>query len=211
MYTREEVMTYIDKYGRYHHKPTDGINPSSGNGWIYTAYAVKLGLPVNKYKLNECFKLCSQNGILIRNPNMETSPISRDEILGLAKLGLLKPKVIKGFNFSPYPIPRFNPFKLAVQLWDLRPSLKRHRNYFWENNLDQLYRFAFSVPLVDRDFILNNTEMETDIISHAVYWAIAKIDSMFGKDSGIRWLKYGKSLEAMQEEFPEDHPFRLTN
>ena len=53
--------------------------------------------------------------------------------------------------------------------------------------------------------------METDIISHAVYWAIAKIDSMFGKDSGIRWLKYGKSLEAMQEEFPEDHPFRLTN
>ena len=91
-------MTYIDKYGRYHHKPTDGINPSSGNGWIYTAYAVKLGLPVNKYKLNECFKLCSQNGILIRNPNMETSPISRDEILGLAKLGLLKPKVIKGSN-----------------------------------------------------------------------------------------------------------------
>jgi len=204
-------MSYYDKYGRIHHKYCINGEPSSNNGWIYTAYAAKLGLAVDKEKLSKCFNECLVIGLgkdghthhLMRSPGKPLPPISRDEILGMAELGLLQPKHLDGWNFSPYPIPRFNPIKLAQQLWDLRPSLNRHRNYFWQNNLDQMYRFAFSVPLSDRHFILQQFGK-----FNLIYWAIAKIDSMIGKPSGIGYLKYGKSLEGMQEEFPEDHPLR---
>lgn len=209
-------MTYIDKYGRYHNKPCINGEPKSNNGWIYTAYAKKLGLPLDQTQLTLCYNQCSA-GKLIRSPGKLLPPMSRDEILGMTELGYLRSPHLYRWNFSPRPIPRFNPIKLVQQLWQLSPSLLsdgvggyelefKHRNYFWENNLDQLYRFAFSVPLIDRHFILGKWGK-----FNLFYWAIAKIDSLSSKKSGIRWLKYGKSLEAMQEEFPEDHPFRLTN
>jgi hypothetical protein len=165
-------------------------------------------------------------------------PISRDEILGMAALGLLKPRHLNGWNFSPFPLPKFNLFTLLKQLWQLRPSLVKHplfsppksvpyfklprifiklsgyyylsfkhRNYFWQNNLDQLYRFAFSVPLTDRHFLLSQWGRFTWYNPmHLLYWTIAKIDSKLGKSNGIRWLKYGKGVEEMTSEFPADHP-----
>ena len=199
-------MSYYDKYGRIHHKYCINGEPSSNNGWIYTAYAAKIGIQLDNIKLSVCMSNCRIPGNpphLIRSPDKSLPPMSRDEILGFSALGLLQPEDLQGWNFSPYPIPRFNPIKLAQQLWDLRPSLNRHRNYFWQNNLDQMYRFAFSVPLSDRHFILQQFGK-----FNLIYWAIAKIDSMIGKPSGIGYLKYGKSLEGMQEEFPEDHPLR---
>lgn len=199
-------MSYYDKYGRIHHKYCINGEPSSNNGWIYTAYAAKIGIQLDNIKLSVCMSKCRIPGNpphLIRSPDKSLPPMSRDEILGFSALGLLQPEDLQGWNFSPYPIPRFNPIKLAQQLWDLRPSLNRHRNYFWQNNLDQMYRFAFSVPLSDRHFILQQFGK-----FNLIYWAIAKIDSMIGKPSGIGYLKYGKSLEGMQEEFPEDHPLR---
>lgn len=207
------MNNYIDKYGRYHDKPVTDLKPiSSNNGWIYTAYAEKLGLPINYLTLEECFNHCKVSNkdldnklALVRTPGKNEPPISRDEILGMASLGFLKPRHLNGWNFSPYAIPRFNPIKLIAQLWDLRPSLNRHRNYFWQNNLDQLYRFAFSVPLSDRHFILKKWGK-----FNPIYWLIAKIDSKLKGDNGIPWLKYGGDdrKTIMKEEFSEDHPFR---
>lgn len=219
------MTTYYDKYSRLHHKHCKDGEPSSNNSWLYTAYEDKLA-PIKSDRLLEiafCFRQCKQVDpetgrlYLIRSPCKDLPPMSRDEILGLAQLGFLKPKHLQDWNFSPYPIPKFNPIKLVQQLWQLSPDLHsdgtggyelvyKHRNYFWENKLDQIYRFAFSVPLVDRNFIL-----QTWGKFNPIYWAIAKVDSLFGKPSGIRWLKYGKSLEAMQEEFPMDHPLRNHN
>ena len=216
------MSTYWDSYGRLHHKNCVNGAPSSNNGWLYTAYADKLlTIDLDRNGLNECFNKCiikdarDDRSFLIRSPGKDLPPMSRDEILGMAALGLLKPTHLNGWNFSPYPLPRFNPFKLAAQLWELRPSVLsdgtggyelqyKHRNYFWENYLDQMFRFAFSVPLSDRHFILQKWGK-----FNVVYWAIAKIDSMIGKPkNGIPWLKYGKDIEAMQSEFPADHPLR---
>jgi len=210
------MNNYYDKYGRLHDKPCINEEPKSNNGWLYTAYAKKLGIPLDIQKLSDCMEACYEQSPVPhfnRSPGKQLPPMSRDEILGLVYLDIIQHDGDKTpWNFSPYPIPRFNSFKLAAQLWQLRPSLKRHRNYFWENNLDQIYRFAFSVPLVDRAFILQCWG-ETHTPRALFYRAIAFVDSLIGKDSGIRWLKYGKSLEAMQEEFPEDHPLKnsLTN
>jgi hypothetical protein len=203
MYTREEVMTYIDKYGLYHHKPCVDGEPSSNNGWLYTAYARKLGLGINRTRLDICYAGCMLHPtklMISRLPGKTKPPMSRDEILGLVELGYLVYDKTGTWNFSPRPIPKFNIVTLIKQLKEVKD---KHRNYFWENNLDQLYRFAFSVPLVDRHYCMQKVG-EFNLF----YWAIAKIDSMSSKTSGIRWLKYGKSLAAMQEEFPEDHPLR---
>ena len=53
------MNTYTDKYGRYHDKPTDGVNPSSNNGWIYTAYAKYLAPRiVDKHEILKCYIDC---------------------------------------------------------------------------------------------------------------------------------------------------------
>jgi hypothetical protein len=199
------MNNYEDQYERLHHKPvTNADQIPSNNGWIYTAYFYKLkNIKPNRSKvgLKLAGEFCAKK--LHRHPyylRPLAPPISRDEILGLAYLGFLKLEYIKGWNFSPKPIPRFNPIKLVKQLLEVKG---KHRNYFWENNLDQMYRFAYSVPLTDRHFILKQ-QGEFNLF----YWAIAKVDSMSSKRSGIRWLKYGKGLEEMKEEFPEDHPIR---
>lgn len=204
---------YQDEFSLYHDVPIS--QGYSGNPAIYTAYAQKLGLPIDYLKVEEAFKLIQveRNGhkYLLRHPsktNYESSPTSRDEIMSWAALGLLKPEHIPNWNFSRYPLPRFSLTQLVKQL----PSLIKNsddRNYFWKNNLDQIYRFAFSVPLTDRYFLLDkwgNYNKFNPI--HQIYRLVAKIDSLLPKENGIRWLKYGKSLKGMQKEFPEDHPFK---
>lgn len=217
------MNNYKDSYGRFHHKPVTVANPiPSNNSWLFTAYAEKVGVPVDKQALGNCFNLCRvDDKTHLRSPGQVDPPISRDEILGMVALGLFKPKIgtALSWNFSPRELPQFSPLKLIKQLWQLRPSYEllpwdgdvtnphkealvwQHRNYFWQNNLDQLYRFAFSVPIVDRHFILQKWGK-----FNVLYWAIAKVDSIIGTNSGIRFLKYGKSKEAMVKEFPADHP-----
>jgi hypothetical protein len=206
------MNNYFDKWGRLHDKPCIEYEPSSNNGGIYTAYAVKFGIFINPEKLRECFELCSKvtpDGFfyLIRSPNKELPPISRDEIIALAYLDLLKPCHLNGWNFSPYPIPEFNLKKLIKQVFEL---YGQHRNYFWKNKLDQIYRFAFSVPLQDRAFILECWG-ETKSLRYFFYKAIAFVDSKISKPkNGIPWLKYGGEdrKKIMQQEFPEDHPLQ---
>lgn len=197
------MNNYQDRYGRYHHKPCIDGEPSSNNGWLYTAYARKLGLPLDFPKLVDCSRKCALHPFyprFNRSPGKENPPASRDEVLGLVELGILVYAKDGSWNFSPRPIPRFNLLRL---IGDIREAKGQHRNYFWENNLDQLYRFAFSVPLTDRHYCLKKSNK-----FNLFYWAIAKIDSLSSKRSGIRYLKYDKDLAAMLEEFPEDHPFR---
>lgn len=231
-------MTYFDKWGRLHHKPCVNGEPSSNNGWIYTAYYHKLhnvrSTIINNEKLvligEQCSALLTRHPVEFKLPSQQV-PISRDEILGLAYLGFLTPEHLSDWNFCPFILKKFNPFKLITQLWELRPEFDfyselhptkdryiekgpwfvfKHRNYFWQNNLDQIYRFAFSVPLQDRAFLLECWG-ETKSPRYFFYKGIAWLDSKFTKPkNGIHWLKYGGEdrKKIMQAEFPEDHPLR---
>jgi hypothetical protein len=208
------MNNYFDKWGRIHNKPTpEGSVGSTNNGWIFTAYLAKAGYKVDLMSLAVCFKECKQvdptNGrvYLIRSPLKDTPPMSRDEILGMASLGFLRERHINNWNFSPYPVPAFNLFKLFKQL---KEAKDQHRNYFWLNKLDQLYRLAFSVPLQDRAFLLECFG-EKNSLRYFFYKAIAYLDSKFAKPkNGIHWLKYGgeERKKFMQQDFPEDHLLR---
>ena len=198
---------FVDKWGRYHDKPVTESNPvPSNNGWIYTAYAEKAGLPVDHALLTNCFAYCKQfdrkgRVYLIRSPQKHTPPISRDEILGMAALGFLAPKHLNGWSFSPYKLPKFDLIKTVKQAIEM---IGKHRNYLWQNNMDQLYRFAFSVPLADRHFILQKWGR-----FNRFYWLIAQIDGLIKGKNGIRWLKTGKGVEEMKLEFSESHPLKM--
>lgn len=202
------ISEYIDSYGRYHHKPVTESNPiPSNNGWIYTAYADKLGMAVDKEKLRQCFDRCvtvdnSKFQYLQRSPGRFLPPISRDEILGMAALGFLKPEHLNGWNFSPFRLPAFNLVTLIKQLWLIRD---KHRNYFWQNGLKQVHHVAFSVPLSDRHFILSKWNR-----FNLFYFIVAKIDALLPAKNGIKWLKYDKNIEIMRKEFPSAHPFAKT-
>ena len=200
------MNVYIDSYGLYHDKPVDqGV---SGNPYIYTAYAAKLGLPIDLDKVLFAGELTKRNinGITfyIRHPNKpNTSPISREEILG--RFYLQVPTTLNNWSFSPYPIPSFDAITLIKQLLEAKGE---HRNYFWKNNLSQIYRFAFSVPITDRYSILKwSGKYEKFNVIHNFYRAVSFFDSLLPTENGIRWLKYGKSKEAMLKEFPSNHPF----
>lgn len=223
------MNTYTDKWTRYHDKPTDGIEPSSNNGWIYTAYASKVGLEIDKSKLWTCYQDSFKSEPVVhvtRSPGKDLPPLSRDEVLGICYLKVNK--AINSWNFSPFPIPNLSISQLLTQALALVvviPYYKRilgvdvkryhfelaHRNYFWKNNLDQLYRFAFSVPLQDRYSILKwSGRFKFYRPDHLFYAGVSLIDRM-GKASGIRYLKYGgeKNMKAMVKEFPVDHPIRV--
>lgn len=208
------MNNYIDSYGRCHDKPVTSQNPvPSNNGWIYTAYLAKTGYHVDLMSLAVCFKGCKRidqdtgRFYLVRSPFKDQPPISRDEILGMAALRFLRSSHLDGWSFCPYEIPPFNLKTLITQAIDV---IGKHRNYFWQNGLSQIYRFAFSVPLQDRAFILECFG-ETSSLRYFFYKAIALVDSVLSKpDNGIAWLKYGgeERKKIMQTEFPEDHPLR---
>lgn len=201
--------TYWDKYDRLHDKPVENGEPSSNNGWIYTAYYFKYTNITKKSlrysKLKPAAQICVRD--LTRHPYPDYEPpISRDEILGLAYLGFLQPEHLKGWNFSPFLLPKFYLSTFLKQLWEIKD---KDRNYFWKHDLTQIWYIAFSVPLTDRYFLLQTWgTYKWYYPSHLFYAAISKLDSLTGKENGIRWLKYGKSLKAMQSEFPEDHPLK---
>jgi hypothetical protein len=206
------MSNYIDRFSLYHDKVVFDGKASSGNPAIYTAYAKKLNLPINYAKVSEAFYhtqvMRYGKQVFIRHPDKpNTSPFSRDEVLGWCYLGFLQPFHLNGWSFSPYPIPAFSLKKLIKQIKELKGQ---HRNYFWKNGLDQIYRFAFSVPLQDRAFLLECWG-ETKSLRYFFYKGIAMLDAKFAKPkNGIHWLKYGGEdrKKIMQEEFPGDHPLR---
>ena len=199
---------YQDKWSRWHDKPCQGGKPSSNNGWLYTAYAGKLGLDIDKYGISACYFDCwhPKRSFMTRSPGKETPPMSRDEVVGLVSQNLLISTIINGWSFCPCPIPAFNPFKTIAALWRMR---KAHRNALWENGGEpHLFRFAFSVPFQDRGWILRQADMDVPLF-YRIYESISVlVPSKSNSSKLIEWLKYDidPGLEVFQNYFGENHP-----
>lgn len=112
---------FVDKYGRIHDRPVVMGEPSSDNGWFYSAVYVRLGGKLNiDPKIGEyCTKEKKRHPMSV--PGREEIPISRDEILGLAYLGYLKPEHLDGWNFSPYEKEGFNLVQFTKEALYFKP------------------------------------------------------------------------------------------
>lgn len=116
---REE---FFDKWSRWHDKLCRDGKPSSNNGWIYSAYADLVGLPVNRTKLYECFSQSRPNyphtWPLHRSPGKALPPMSRDEILGLDYFNMLWTTELADVRYWQFcDLPGFKPKPLWRTNW----------------------------------------------------------------------------------------------
>ena len=201
---------FTDKYGRVHDQEVENGNPSSDNGWLYSAVYKKLG---GQLSLDlDSVRICVEN--LQRHPEKVEErnevPISRDEILGLAYLGYLKPEHLDGWNFSPYKNEPFNLIKFVKQSLELVESFYpfelKHRTYFWEHNLKQINHVAFMVPLQDRHFILKQWG-QYNMFYHLIHEIDSIIPSFDRSSRQIKFLKTGKDIQSVFYYYQDkNHP-----
>jgi len=195
-------MTYLDRYGRIH----DNAEATSNNSWFYSSVYHKLGGRLNLDLA--ALKWCYDN--LERHPYAHTRPpLSRDEWMGLCHLMKAHklPLTHKGWNYSPYKLPAFNPISFllqAIKLVDWKSLKLKHRNTFWQEGLWQIGHVAFSVPWSDRYTILRING------KYSLFWMIIhyllnrKTDNRSGRQ--LYWFKTGKDIEGVINYHPPDSP-----
>jgi len=145
------------KNGFYHDKPVnDDREPSSNNGWIYSAYAQALGFPLERDLLEKSFKGCISDGVFMwtRIPGVGTPPkppISRDELIGMASLGFPLHSKLSGNKWrwiNPSGVyALFSTWEQLKAVWSLKD---RHRNFVWESHILGAYPTVFRLGFSDR-------------------------------------------------------------
>lgn len=117
---------FLCKYGLFHVKPCIDEEPSGNDGWIMTAYAARLGFPIDEATLDFTYYDCAvtrPRASFLRYPGKFEPPCSRDVVLGLYILKRVDVKMLQEmkWNFSPYELPRFHilfsPIMIFLSLW----------------------------------------------------------------------------------------------
>lgn len=171
------IDNYVCENGFFHDRPSVDRKPSSNNGWIYTAmskYALKLSfdkedfLPIFK----RCFNTKSSLYMINRLPGMDSPPISRDEIIGMASLKMPIAQILADNNFKMYKdilgeIPLIDTFKV---LWKMR---KEHRNHFWQNEILEAYPVAMRLFWHDRYYLKKVSGMKANILEFFMFYLYA--------------------------------------
>lgn len=198
-------MSYQDQWTRFHDKPTNGIHPSSDNGWIYSAYA-KYIMPesLDKEKLLRCYNDCviSLDPVMInRSPNQATPPFSKDEVIGCVSLGLLTDNQLKNSHYNFCNIRSDFNRKLTIKslftsIKTLFKIRKEHRNYMWENNLVETYPLSFKLPPEDIYYVKKFYNKNPGLFLTLAFYINAFFTIKYGDKSSrmMLWLKV-KDLE----------------
>lgn len=198
-------MTHQDCWGRYHDKQCTDGKPSSNNGWLYTAYAHRLGIKLDDVGLMNCYLLCCVGDHVNRSPDKAEPPMSRDEVLGITTL--ITMSFLVGWSFSPYPIPKFSLSGTGMALYRMMGA---HRNALWDNGGEpHMFRFGFSVPLQDRAYILRTYGQYVPLVYRIAEYLSNLTTPKTNSGKLIRWLKGGTRppLNVWEEYFGLDHPF----
>jgi len=194
---------YQDRFTRWHHKPVFDGEPSSNNGWIYTAYAYHLGFGLHMDELFKCF-YDSKRGEwpkVDRSPGKMFPPLSREEVLGLYICGMIDFTMIKKshwqfcnlIGFTPKPLWQTNIFKALKAAWKIR---KAHRNALWEE--EDLYHLGFRLPPQDTWFVLKVAEKHVGIL-HTLYFYISSLLTIYGDSNSGKLILWVKLKELKME------------
>ena len=220
-------MTYLDKYSRYHDKPCKNGEPSSNNGWIYTAYAKHLAKDTSSYEQQQiCFNECLRSEVPLkvdRSPNDSTPPLSKDEVIGLVSLGFLTAGDLQdshwnfcNLEYEPKKLTIRSIYKAAKILYSIR---EEHRNYVWQNEVTDAYPLAFYLPPEDQYYVNKYNNQKVSITQFIIFYINTLIVLTKGGKSArmMLWLKltdmkhwllkYVPKEEYVRAYFEEEHPF----
>lgn len=83
----------------------------------------------------------------------------------------------------------------------------KHRNTFWQQSYDQIYRFAFSVPWSDRHTILR-INRRYNLWWHLMHIILnRKTDNRSGRQ--LYWFKTGKDIEGVINYHNPESPITI--
>lgn len=199
-------MSHQDKWTRMHDKPTNGIDPSSNNGFIYSAYTMHVAPElIIKPRIIDCVNKCTVNAFEFkynRSPNKITPPFSRDEVMGLLSLfkdtdyGMELYKRLKAnhWNFCNFKYYQKEPLTLdkiltaADALYEIR---NEHRNHVWQTSRKEAYCLAFRLPPSDIYYVKKLYGDEPSILETIAFYAETIQARYRGTKSTrmISWLK----------------------
>lgn len=221
------MTSYQDKYTRWHNKKTDGVKRSSGNGWIYSAYAKYL-MPdtLDKAKIKKCFKKCLKKKRPLRvnrSPKDIKEPMSKDEIIGMVSLGLLSNKTLRKshYNFCSLKVNfdrRLTATSIARATCLLHKIRNKDRKYAWQHKMVGTYPLLFVLPPWDIYYVKKMGGVKPTKLESLAFHANKKsvIKGKNGSTQMLLWLQLkdmgmstrGIDLDfALKHDFKKGHPF----
>ena len=220
-------MSYRCKYGLYHHKPVTNDMPSSNNGWIYTAYAKRLGLKVPSADDLGILAIKSMNNTqegfwTNRLPDMQDPVISHDEILGMLSLGVISDRHLELRNWSMTTVSdsKYSIIEQIKGLWSLRGQ---HRTYVHRHPVEAAYPIVFKLgPHIryyakklngKRPSILEwaafNAGIFLDLVQPSAWASTHNLSTLMLEDLESKfWIKFYNKKKNYDDYFQDGHVFR---
>ena len=213
-----ELSKYICYYGLYHDKPVDESGaPSSNNGWVYSAMAKHLNLPINHGLQTETYlkcRNCAQDFMRIdRLPGKRTPPLSHDELIGLKSLNKINADMMKVYDWYMYgDVRTYATISWFSAIKEAYKHRKEHRNFWWETNNMGMAKLSNKVKPWHKSYIKNDPSLIFYL--HVIHTAIFGDTSsknlclLMCEDLRCNWLKllFNKKKQY-KKYFGEDHIF----
>lgn len=227
------MSKYQDRYSMWHDRECINGEPSSNNSYIYSAYSKYLAPKsiINslvKERFNKCVR--SYSPLLVdRKPGIKYPPQSKDEIIGMVSLGYLNNRELENNHYNFCNISRDFDRKLTLKsfikaarsLWKIS---KEHRNYFWQNEMTEVYPLAFKLMPWDVYYVRKMAGKKAGIFNTIMFY-LNFLAVMLGDDKSTKmmlWLQcedLGKKLllkfinkkDIVKEYFGEEHDLYQRN
>lgn len=221
-------MIYQDNHTFYHDRPTQNGEPSSNNGFIYTAYSKYLAPDTTSQKaIEQRFENCMVQYSPLkvdRLPGKIEPPISKDEIIGMVSLGLLNARILEKSHwnycnvrdYEPKPLSIGRVFRAVKSLWKIR---KEHRNYVWENDMKEAYCLAYYLMPQHRYYVKKMSGVKPNLLERLAFYINSIIVFTKGKrySKMILWLecedlnhwllRFINKKRWVKDYFDKEHPF----
>lgn len=221
-------MSYQDKHSFYH----DKANKISGNGVLYSAYALQEGLycPEEEFivrmLLHELI-IKSGDSIITKRYFDNDKPDSIDNTIGFARFDAIDCKDYERngwyFRGSKADYAKYSWFQFIKTAFKYRKELLADRNYFRDNNLPEIGKLAYWIPFQYRYYIKRRQGHETSVVDTICFY-LHCIFTSFIKDEGKKTspknlvvlmleslgskvlIKLFNKKKQYSEYFTEDHP-----
>lgn len=227
-------MSYQDRDTYWHDRECKDGEPRSNNRNIYTAYSKYLIGPTDYvidtkrgYAFNACVKSFEPLKIN-RLPDKEEPPMSKDEIIGMISLGYISYIDLKRSHWNFCNFDDYKPEKLSIinvlkALFKMFQIRKEHRNYFWENRIEEVYCLAFLLPIWDIYYAKRFSHEKVSKLETIAFYLNALMVIFKGNKSSrmLLWLqlkdmnhflsKIIPEKKWINDYFEEGHPFRKSN
>lgn len=218
---------YQDEFGIYH----DKAGNISGNGVLYSAYALQLGLysPEDIFKVGSMFpELVSQDEVLnliyTKRYFDNEAPDSLDNLVGFIRWDTLSYRDYEKagwyFRGSKDSYKQYSWFQFIKTSWKYRKQLKEDRNYFHENDLPEIGKLAYWIPWQYRYYMKRRRGESAGLIETVAFYTHVLFTSRIKKtspkniavlmleDLGSKCLiKLFNKKRQYKEYFGEEHPF----